>query len=101
MITKSRGESVLLRYSRSSRNRYQSDWQPITIQTPLRSKSQVKENAGSTLVPRKESSMDIWRFQRHNEAVMPNKSPEPTAVGAVSSAIAVHVANRRWRSFLR
>jgi hypothetical protein len=32
---------------------------------------------------------------------MPNKSPEPTAVGAVSSAIAVHVAGRRWLSFLR
>jgi hypothetical protein len=31
----------------------------------------------------------------------PNQSPEPTAVGAVSSAIAVHVANRRWLSFLR
>ena len=26
----------------------------------------------------------------------PNKAPEPTAVGAVSSAIAVHVASRRW-----
>ena len=31
----------------------------------------------------------------------PNQSPEPTAVGAVSSAIAVHVANRRWLSFFR
>jgi phosphinothricin acetyltransferase len=31
----------------------------------------------------------------------PNKSPEPTAVGAVSSAIAVHVVSRRWLSFLR
>jgi hypothetical protein len=31
----------------------------------------------------------------------PNKSPEPTAVGAVSSAIAVHVASRRWLSFCR
>ena len=30
----------------------------------------------------------------------PNKSPEPTAVGAVRSAIAVHVASRRWLSFL-
>jgi hypothetical protein len=26
---------------------------------------------------------------------MPNKSPEPTAVGACSSAIAVHAASRR------
>ncbi len=31
---------------------------------------------------------------------MPNKSPEPTAVGACRSAIAVHVASRRWLSFL-
>ena len=31
----------------------------------------------------------------------PNKSPEPTAVGAVSSAVAVHAASRRWLSFLR
>jgi hypothetical protein len=31
----------------------------------------------------------------------PNTSPEPTAVGAVSSAIAVRVASRRWLSFLR
>jgi hypothetical protein len=31
----------------------------------------------------------------------PNKSPEPTAVGAVSSAVAVHVTSRRWLSFFR
>ena len=31
----------------------------------------------------------------------PNKSPEPTAVGACRSAVAVHVANRRWLSFFR
>ena len=31
----------------------------------------------------------------------PNKSPEPTAVGACSSAIAVHVTSRRWLSFFR
>ena len=32
-----------------------------------------------------------------------NKSPEPTAVGAVSSAVAVHVASRRglaWLGFI-
>jgi hypothetical protein len=34
-------------------------------------------------------------------AQSPNKSPEPTAVGAVSSAVAVHAASRRWLSFLR
>ena len=32
---------------------------------------------------------------------MPNQSPEPTAVGACRSAIAVPVAGRRWLSFLR
>jgi hypothetical protein len=32
---------------------------------------------------------------------MPNKSLEPTAVGAVRSAVAVHVASRRWLSFFR
>ena len=31
---------------------------------------------------------------------LPNKSPEPTAVGAVSSAVAVHVASRRWLELL-
>ena len=31
----------------------------------------------------------------------PNQSSEPTAVGACRSAIAVHVASRRWLSFFR
>jgi hypothetical protein len=31
----------------------------------------------------------------------PNKTLEPTADGAVSSAIAVHAASRRWLSFFR
>jgi hypothetical protein len=31
----------------------------------------------------------------------PNKSPEPTAVGAGRSAVAVRVASRRWLSFFR
>jgi hypothetical protein len=34
-------------------------------------------------------------------SLMPNKSPEPTAVGACRSAVAVHVASRRWLSFFR
>jgi hypothetical protein len=29
----------------------------------------------------------------------PNQLPEPTAVGAVGSAVAVHAANRQWLSF--
>jgi hypothetical protein len=32
---------------------------------------------------------------------MPNKTLEPTAVGVVRSAIAVHVVSRRWLSFRR
>ena len=36
-----------------------------------------------------------------SRAMSPNKSPEPTAVGAGRSAIAVHVAGRRWLSFSR
>jgi hypothetical protein len=32
---------------------------------------------------------------------MPVKSPVPSAVGAVSSSVAVHVTSRRWLSFLR
>jgi hypothetical protein len=31
----------------------------------------------------------------------PNKSPEPTADGVVSSTIAAHAASRRWLSFFR
>src|ERR1039458_3660392 len=50
---------------------------------------------------------NVWAAASSNlshlplESKMPNKSPEPTAVGAVSSAVAVHVAGRRWLSFLR
>jgi len=33
--------------------------------------------------------------------MMSNKSPEPTAVGAGSSAVAVRVESRRWLSFFR
>ncbi len=31
----------------------------------------------------------------------PNQSPEPTAVGAGSSAVAVHAAGRRWLGSFR
>jgi len=41
------------------------------------------------------------RFYSVMTMLLPNKAPEPTAVGAVSSAIAVHVASRRWLSFFR
>jgi hypothetical protein len=34
-------------------------------------------------------------------ATRPNQSPEPTAVGACSSAVAVHITSRRWLSFFR
>ena len=44
----------------------------------------------------------IWslRFGRRL-FMLPNQSPEPTAVGAVSSAVAVHTTSRRWLSFFR
>jgi hypothetical protein len=45
--------------------------------------------------------LDLPDFIMDFTSLMPNKSLEPTAVGAVSSAIAVHVASRRWLSFLR
>ncbi len=43
----------------------------------------------------------ISQTQELDMTMLPNKSPEPTAVGAVSSAVAVHAANRRWLSFFR
>ena len=47
-----------------------------------------------------ESVSDV-QLSRRFFTMTPNKSPEPTAVGAVRSAIAVHVASRRWLSFFR
>jgi hypothetical protein len=44
---------------------------------------------------------DLPDFIMDFTSLMPNKSPEPTAVGAVRSAVAVHVASRRWLSFFR
>jgi hypothetical protein len=44
---------------------------------------------------------DLPDFIMDFTSLMPNKSPEPTAVGACSSAVAVHVASRRWLSFFR
>jgi hypothetical protein len=41
----------------------------------------------------------IFLVGRCGKRELPNKSPEPTAVGACRSAIAVHVASRRWFSF--
>ena len=43
----------------------------------------------------------VFGFRDWFFMLLPNKSPEPTAVGAVSSAVAVHVASRRWLSFFR
>jgi hypothetical protein len=45
--------------------------------------------------------LDLPAFFMVFTSLMPNKALEPTAVGACSSAIAVHVASRRWLSFLR
>jgi hypothetical protein len=43
----------------------------------------------------------VCYFIRRLRTGTPNKSPEPTAVGACRSAIAVHAASRRWLSFFR
>ena len=45
--------------------------------------------------------LDLSDFIMNFTFSWPNKTLEPTAVGVVSSAIAVHVAGRRWLSFLR
>ena len=45
--------------------------------------------------------LDLPEFIMDFTSLMPNKSPEPTAVAAVCSAIAVRVAGRRWLSFFR
>ena len=44
---------------------------------------------------------DLPDFIMDFTSLMPNKSPEPTAVAAGRSAIAVRVASRRWLSFFR
>ena len=60
--------------------------------------SSVPEPSSFTLIVVAASLLIICRLY---STMWPNKSPEPTAVGAVSSAIAVHVASRRWLSFFR
>ena len=45
--------------------------------------------------------LDLPDFIMRFTISWPNKTPEPTADGAVRSAIAVHAASRRWLSFLR
>jgi hypothetical protein len=45
--------------------------------------------------------LDLPDFIMDFTSLLPNKLPEPTAVGAVRSAVAVHVAGRRWLSFFR
>ena len=43
----------------------------------------------------------LFFCHKFSSRLMPNKSPEPTAVIAVSSAIAVHAVVRLWLSFHR
>jgi hypothetical protein len=45
--------------------------------------------------------LDLPDFIMDFTSLMPNKSPEPTPITAVSSAIAAHVVNTAWLSFLR
>jgi hypothetical protein len=56
----------------------------------------ARHTSGSNLTP---GSLNLRKVRR--AAAGFNKSPEPTAVGAVSSAIAGHVVSRRWLSFFR
>ena len=44
---------------------------------------------------------DLPDFIMDFTSLMPNKSPEPTPITAVSSAIAAHVVNTAWLSFFR
>ena len=68
----------------------------------------VSQDSGRAgLMPRANAELAVgervdWPdFIKDCTSLMPNKSPEPTAVGAVSSAVAVHAASRRWLSFFR
>ena len=54
------------------------------------------QTSGNNLTP----ELNNLRQARRGAAGF-NKSPEPTAVGACRSAVAVHVASRRWLSFFR
>ena len=45
--------------------------------------------------------LDLPDFIMDFTSLMPNKSPEPTPIGACRSAIAVHIANTAWLSFFR
>ena len=56
---------------------------------------------GKVLPPLVEQAASTMKRARDLLDRAPNKSPEPTAVGAFSSAIAVHVTSRRWLSFFR
>ena len=63
-----------------------------------RADSLAAGRCGSLSKVRRRYLSDI--FMKIHES-WPNKSPEPTAVGACGSAVAVHVTSRRWLSFFR
>ena len=68
------------------------------------SRQRERHAAFSLMVTSSYSSVITRHLQREIPDSMtqsPNKSPEPTAVGACSSAVAVHVTSRRWLSFFR
>jgi hypothetical protein len=75
------------------------------IRFVFRGTTEDSKELGS-VCPKCNKLLNVWRgvrivVIRFLTMLWPNKSPEPTAVGAVSSAVAVHVASRRWLSFLR
>jgi hypothetical protein len=58
-------------------------------------------HSGQVLSRRIGERWDLPYFIMNFTISWPNKTLEPTADGAVSSAVAVHAASRRWLSFFR
>ena len=69
--------------------------------TYARSQKSAGRDSGSRAGSEEPITRCTEATRTNDKMTPPNKSPEPTAVGAVSSAIAVHVASRRWLSFFR
>jgi hypothetical protein len=72
---------------------------------PNKSRGCVKsadEKFGNDQILEMENFYEMSRRIRWSENEFSHSlSPEPTAVGACRSAVAVHAASRRWFSFLR
>jgi hypothetical protein len=80
----------------------------LVVRVAMRRHPIVSLGLGSRLAVRTDrAEPSVGEHQLLPDSIMsftfswPNKSPEPTAVGAISSAVAVHAASRRWLSFFR